>query len=661
MLHASRGTIATILLVSTAFAAGLPVRQVALYKHGIGHFERSGVLAAGESARLEFKASEMNDVLKSLTITEKSDGAITGLRYDASESFAKKLEGFSFRIGERQPLSTVLDQLKGARLALSFGAETVAGAIVGARVIAGSERQPEREQISLMLDNGEIRVLDLSAAGSVRFPDPVLQKQIQDYLGVLMNARSKDARSVYIDSTGRRQREITAGYMVPMPVWKSSYRLIFDTGVQPTLEGWAIVDNTTGEDWTNVQLALVSGRPISFVSRLYEPRYVSRPVAELPDERAQAPVLFGSAIAGRASPAPRAARAPARSGALTLGIRGSNFADARAEPSSIAQTASAREVGELFEYRIAGPVTVRSNESAMLPFLQQKLAARKVLIFANQNSVYPVNAAELSNTTGKTLDGGPVTVYDGGAYGGEALMDTLKAGDKRLISYAVDLGTRISTQFDSGGELVRELRAKGGVLTSRLANRETRTYTIQNVDSKPKVLIIEHPARPDFTLLERKPSEKTATAYRFEVKLAPLASETLPVVEERVYETSVAVSSLSPDVILAYVQNKALSEAARQQLEEVGRRREAIGGLYVQIREVDQQLKDIAADQDRIRRNLASLNQISGQQETVQRYARQLAEQETQLTGLRDRKSDLERQSIGAQQRLNTLLGSLTF
>src|SRR5579872_2697637 len=233
----------------------------------------------------------MNDVLKSLTIGEKGAGKISGLRYDSSEPLAKKLEEFPFAIGSQQPLSAVLDQLKGARVELKFGTETVTGAIVGARRLAGGQNQPDHEQATLLLESGELRNVDLGAISSLRFSDPKLQLQFKDYLAAIEQSRSKDKRSVYIDSTDAGAREIQASYMIPSPVWKSSYRLIFGESGQPTLEGWAIVDNTTGDDWTNVRLSLVSGRPISFISRLYEPRYLSRLTAELPEEQALAPVV----------------------------------------------------------------------------------------------------------------------------------------------------------------------------------------------------------------------------------------------------------------------------------------------------------------------------------------------------------------------------------
>src|SRR5450432_3688940 len=288
---------ATLTLATLALPAELPVKQVVLYKHGVGFFERSGKLAPGESARLDFNASEMNDVLKSLTIEERGGGKISGLRYDSQDPLSHKLSEFPFQIGDAQPLSGMLGQLKGARLELKFGNEAVAGAIVNGRLIAGSDKQPEREQLTLLLDSGEMRTIDLGAATGIRFTDPRLQQQFKDYLAALAAARSKDKRSVYIDSTDSKEREVVAAYMIPSPVWKSSYRLIFSEKGQPVLEGWAMVDNTTGEDWTKVQLSLVSGRPISFVTQLYAPKYVERPAAELADDAAARPVVHEGSFA----------------------------------------------------------------------------------------------------------------------------------------------------------------------------------------------------------------------------------------------------------------------------------------------------------------------------------------------------------------------------
>jgi hypothetical protein len=662
-----------ILSAAAVPAADLPVKQVVLYKHGVGFFERSGKLAAGESARLDFNAAEMNDVLKSLTIGS-SGGKITGLRYDSQDPLGRKLAEFPFQIGGGG-MPGMLDQLKGARVELKLGTETVAGVIVSARTFAGTDKQPEHDQLNLMLDSGEFRTVDLGAATGLRFPDAKLQQQFKDYLAALAAARSKEKRSVYIDSSDVKDRDVTASYMIPAPVWKSSYRLIFGDKA-PMLEGWAIVDNTTGEDWTKVQLSLVSGRPISFVSQLYAPKYVERPSAELADDpAAQAVVHSGAfeeqkAMAGlavgsvnRNMPAMRAKSAPAPPppAPASMQMRVDATEAFVVAPSSIAADAVGRELGDLFEYRIAQPVTIRKNESAMLPFLQQTIEGRKLLIYSDHGSQHPTNAAELTNSSGKTLDGGPITVYDAGAYAGEALMETLKASDKRLISYAVDLGTRITEAFGSKAAIVREIHANRGILTAKYAAEETRTYTVRNVDQKAKTLILEHPLRPGYSLLSQKPKEKTANNYRFELALAAGATQEFVVNEERVYQEDIAVTNLGADFLVNYLQNRALTAAGRQQLQRIADQKRQIAENDRALQDAGTQMSGLNADEDRVRRNIQSLNNVAGQQQQVQTYARQLDTAEQQLAALRDKQAELQKKKSALQGELDKLVEALTF
>ncbi len=653
--------------LASAAAADIPIRQVILYKSGVGYFERSGQLGPGESARLDFKASDMNDVLKSLTIEDRNGGKVTGLRYDSSEPLSQKLADFPFKIDGQASLALFLDQMKGAKIEIKYGAETVSGTIVSGRLVAGDDKHPEREQLVMMLDSGELRTFDLAAASAIRFMDQKLQGQLRDYLAVVNQSRSQDKRSLYIDSSDTKAREIDASYTIPMPVWKSSYRLIFNDKTDPTLEGWAIIDNTTGEDWTNVVLAVVSGRPVSFISKLYEPKYVPRQTVELPEDRAAAPVVYGGAITGNVAggrpgaigglaPAPGMSRDMARQPAAGLREQ-----EEKAAFSNILVDVASADVGELFEYRFGTPVTVKKDESAMLPFLQQKIGARKLLIYSENYGEHPMSAAELTNSTGKTLDGGPITVFEGASYSGEALMTTLKAADKRLISYAVDLGTRVTTAFDSSRSAVREIHVNRGMLTTRSAMEEARTYTIRNVDARPKTLIIEQTQRPEYKVLNPKPTETTTTANRFEVKLGPDATEKFPVSEERVYDTSTAVSSLTPDVLLTYVQNKAISDAGRRQLQQIVDLKRQIAELDGQIRQAESDIKSLVDDQARIRQNIQSLNAVSGQQEQVQKYARQLADQESRLAAQRDHLSDVRKQKAAQESNLSDLIAKLEF
>jgi len=669
----------SLLCVFNLAAAELPVREVILYKHGVGFFERLGTLGAGESARLDFRPTEMNDVLKSLTIQEKGGGKISGVRYDSDVPLAEKLNDFPFKLGEGQPLSSVLDQLKGSRIEMQLGSEKVAGAVVAARLIAGDKDRAEREQVTLLLDNGDLRNFDLGAAATLRFSDLKLQLQFKDYLAAVTAARSTDRRSVYIDSTDAKSRDVAASYMIPTPIWKSSYRLILDSSGQPVLEGWAIVDNTTGEDWINVKISLVSGKPISFISQLYQPRYVQRRTADLPELEALAPIIHGGAIdqalplnghaMAELAAAPSAgigsgsgggfgggayrAKAPAGTMGQTMG--------SLVAPSPMANTATGREAADLFEYSIPSAVTVKKNESAMLPFLQQKVGAKKLIIYSDRNSQNPLNAAEITNSTGMTLDGGPITVYDGGVYAGEALMETLKASDKRLISHGVDLGTRITTAFDSKAETVVEVHASHGMLSAKMSRVETTTYSVRNVDAKPKTLVIEQPAMSQYTVVSPKPMETTANAWRFQLDLPANSPAKLPVVLEAVYDQTFRLDSLTPDSIVVWARNKTLSDSARRQLDELRELKNQLAAVSAEMKSNDNSVASITSDEDRARQNITSLNTVSGQQQQVQTYARQLSDLESKITALRDRHADLEKQKTALQAQIDAAVEKMSF
>ncbi|HVO98340.1 MAG TPA: DUF4139 domain-containing protein [Bryobacteraceae bacterium] len=663
----------SLTVAGTIFAADLPIREVILYKHGVGFFERAGSLAPGDTARIDFKADDMNDVLKSLTITDRSGGKIGGVRYDASEPLEERLKDFPFQVGSGNPLSTFLDQMKGARVDMKLGAETVAGVIVGARLMKGEDKSAGHETVTLLTDAGEMRTFDLAASSSIKFADTKLQGLLKDYLTVVSQARSKDRRSVYIDSIGATARELVASYMTPAPVWKSSYRLLFAPQGEPTLEGWAIVDNTSGEDWSNVRLSVVSGRPISFITQLYAPKYVMRPTAELADNLAAAPQVFGGTMgvqeALAAAPAPPAASYRAKSsnaaaaGRLPTGAMAKDLIQFQTEASaSTISTASSRDAGDLFEYSFSSPVTVKKGESAMLPFLQQKLGARKLLIYQEAFGVNPQNAAELTNSSGKTLDGGPITVYDEGTYAGEALVETVKAGDKRLISYGVDLGTRITTKFDSSKNVVREIHFSHGMLTTKYAVEEVKTFTIKNVDAKAKTLVIEEPQLPAYKLLEpAKATETTANTNRFEVKLSANATQTFVLRQERVYDQTNSVSSMTPDTISVWLENKALSANGKRQLEQIAAKKREIAANDAALNAATSSISDLTQDETRLRANIQSLNNVRNQQELVQQYSTQLASTETKLAALRDQQSDLKRKKAALESDLSALMEKIDF
>ena len=685
----------TSLIAGPMAAADLTVSKVVLYKHGIGFFERNGMVPAGDNAQLQFKATEMDDVLKSLTVEQRGGTGVSAVRYDSSDPLAKRLEIFPFRIGPRVTLADILDQFKGAQIELRLTRGRVSGTIISARHSAATDRQAERLEVMLLMENGEFQTVDPAAAAGLKFVDPKMQTQFQDYLQVLARSRSLDKRSVTIESGGGAS-EVVVNYVVPTPIWKSSYRLVFDGRGTPLLEGWAIVDNTSGEDWTNVDMSLVSGLPVSFISRLYEPRYVSRPVVQLAQDRAWRPVVHGGAV-GNFRDNKENEIAQARADQLqrrlvgnkqvlseTASLEMSNrafrqsVAQAPAEAlvgqqrmrapgrssmtSTVVAAAVGAELGELFEYRIDKPVTIRKGESAMLPFLREEIRARRLLIYDKGNaSQHPLNAVELTNETGSTMDGGAITVYDAGSYAGEALMETVKTGDKRLISYAVDLGTRITPAFESSSKLLSEFHLRRGILTLRRARLETKTFTIHNVDSEAKTVMIEHAARGQYKLVDMKPAEKTADSYRFEVAVDAGETKKFPITEERVYSEQIAVTNLTPDQIVSYVSNKTLDEAGREKLGQIGDLKRQIADNDKQLQRLDQQLNETVQDQSRLRSNISTLRSVAGQQQRVMEYADKLSRQEGELVTLRDRRAAMRVETDELRKQLNETMETLEF
>jgi len=654
-------------------SADLPVQQVTLYKHGIGFFERAGSVPAGEEVRLDFKNGDMNDVLKSLIVFDANGNKISGIRYDSNATLEEQLEKYPFTIGQGELLSAFLDRLKGAHLDVIVGDAKQTGVILGSRhiVIGGQQRETVAEQVTLLLDSGAIATFDLAAIRYLQLLDSRLQDQLKQYLQTIAQANSKDKRSIYVDSNGSASRHLRLSYITPVAIWKSSYRLSLDNP-GPRLEGWAIVDNTTDEDWTNVKLSVVSGRPISFISPLDTPRYGNRQVAELPEDRAAGPVVYGGTIGGVIDSV--SAAAPSGNGAGAGGGVYKMKALASPAPQPMTQSVQLQSaqssvtvsgvtgatLGELFEYNFPGPVTIKKNQSAMLPFLQEQITARKLLIYQESDGEHPVNAAEVTNNTSKTLDGGPITVYEGGAYAGEALVETFKAGDKRLIGYAVDYGTRVSSDSSGDQKVLREISANSGILTLRSALRQATTYTIKNVDPKAKTLIIQQNGT-DYTVLSPKPIERTANAYRFEVRLPANGSQQLKVEQEYVISEETAVESSTSDSLIEIIQNKSLSESGRRSLQIIADLKNKVIESKATLDSLKARTSELTDEQARLRQNIDSLNRVKGQEDKVSQYSSQLAANEAALAKLRDQRDAESQRAKSLDADLRSAIAKLQF
>src|ERR1700690_707292 len=284
-------------------AAKLPVRRVVLYKNGVGYFEHLGPIRGHQDVHIDFTSAQLNDVLMSLTVLDLSGGRITGVDYNSEAPLARRLATLRLALGEKPTQSEFLSALRGARIEVRSG---TAAAITGKLLSVERKTRTstmfavETDEISLISDSGEVRSVDLNPSTSVRILDHDLQVEVGRYLGLVAAARDQDVRRMTISTTGTGDRNLYVSYISEVPIWKTTYRIVLPTKAdkKPLLQGWAIVDNTVGEDWNDVELSLVAGAPHSFIQQLSEPYYGRRPVVPLPEAVQLSPQTHAATLVG---------------------------------------------------------------------------------------------------------------------------------------------------------------------------------------------------------------------------------------------------------------------------------------------------------------------------------------------------------------------------
>jgi hypothetical protein len=258
-----------------------------LYKNGIGYFEHSARVHGNQDLSIDFTTAQLNDVLKSLTAVDMGDGHISSVRYNSIAPLDQRLKALRLPFGEQVTRADFLTALRGARVEVHSGSATALGRLLS---VEAEKRVNDKgfsydlTEFSVMTDSGEMRNFELGSGTSVRLADRELGDEVGRYLNLVGSSRARDLRRMTIAATGSGDRDIFVSYISEVPVWKSTYRIILTDKAndRPLLQGWAIVDNTVGEDWKDVRLSLVAGAPQSFIENISQPYYTRRPVIELP-------------------------------------------------------------------------------------------------------------------------------------------------------------------------------------------------------------------------------------------------------------------------------------------------------------------------------------------------------------------------------------------
>ena len=767
-------------------AANLRVRRVVLYKNGVGYFEHLGRVRGSQTVHVDFTSAQLNDVLKSLTLLDLSGGRITGVNYNSEAPLARRLATLRLALGEKPSMADFLSALRGARVEVrGASAPALTGKLLSVerKTRSGSTGTVETDEISLITDTGEVRSVDLSSATSVRIAEHDLQIEVGKYLGLIASARDQDIRRMTVSTTGTGERNLYVSYISEVPIWKTTYRIVLPTKAEkkPLLQGWAIVDNTVGEDWNDVELSLVAGAPHSFMQQLSEPFYGRRPVVALPESVQLSPQThaatllggngnlsgsvtdpsgaavpgatvrlvgpdgaviaqttadsngqysfssqptgnyrlemerpgfrktvvsnlnltpganqingqlqigsasqtvevtasstsletssstFSASSAGKLPVANRAHVVAGMGSGMGSGMAGGSF---RAPSSGTVENsiggmeaaASGQGLGDLFEYKLKDRVTLKKNQSALVPIVQTELDAERVSLWSGTTgSGRPLRGLWLKNTSSLTLDGGSFSVLDNEVFAGEGLTDPVKPGERRILSYATDLGLLVQAETNGRPQHVTRVKISKGVLT-QIAELQQRTlYTVRNEDDTTRQLVVEHPARYSWVLVKgsKQPEEKAPGVNRFRLEVPAKATATLPVEEAHIQETTYQLSDLNDDQIALFVRQGTLTPEMQQALAKITAQKAVVANLEAEMENRQKDIERIVDDQGRLRENMKALRGSAEEKTLLQRYTRQLDEQETRLDGLRKKIEETEAQRDQANNMLEKLIADL--
>jgi hypothetical protein len=596
------------------------------------------------------------------------------------------------------PNSTELFQaLRGQRVEVTGGP----GGVISGRLMAIESRTEksgagedtsgtsviDKYYLTLVAGSGAVRVIELTPALSVRPLDAGLQGQLDRYLELLSSTHSTGLRHLTLDALGQGQRELRVSYISEVPVWKSTYRMVFPQTANGSaiVQGWAVVDNTVGADWDNVQLSLVAGAPQSFIQPLSQPLYTRRPeipiataaqltpqtheAAEMLEPKAKAQNTLRQELHEEYSAAQTVTVAPAAPSFGVAGMMGSGgglgSGSGAGYGGGIYRASDAMRQGDVstnafddyFEYALTQPVTIHKNESAMVPILQQELPAEHVTLWSEREN-RPLRAVWLENKSNLTLDAGSFSIFESGEFAGEGLLDPVHPGEKRLLSYAADQAVRVKVTARDSQRTLHHVEVRKGVIIETHMDVASVTYSATNSADVDRVVLLEHARRTNGWSLDEglKADETSPNLYRFRLPVAAHSTATLEVRERGPEQRRVDLNS-NQDQTAYLLDLVKRAPDALDKLKPVIDAQTALADLDRRIDLSKQTEETAAADEARDRDNLTALKG----NDAAKRFVDELNRAEDLLQTTRKQTADLEQQKQTAVEKLNALIAGLSF
>jgi hypothetical protein len=723
---------------------------VVLFNAGIGFFHREGEITGDGRLDLRFDEADVNDLLKSLVITDKDGGKARAVTYDNRMPIDVTLKGFAVDVTENPTVGQLMHQVRGEKVEVA----DKTGVVTTGQIVS-VERQPFQpptpdpgEVLNLLTEEG-LQTVELKQLKKIKFVRPELQADFKKALELLASSRGDNKKAVSVVFSGNGKRRVAIGYVTEAPLWKPSYRLTVEEKGAARIQGWATVENTTDEDWTNVKVGLVAGRPMTFEMDMYDPLFVPRPTVEPELFASLRPPMYQGGLNPAANMAPGMAMNPGgaanpffggnqpggnQGGGIGFGGGGGGgfggnpffggvgqgglqgggqnglqggfasngqfgFQGGNAYPSRVprpdlrtmygsrlsyndylnrlrgkpdesesdkpqratvkdpldknsgALAAAEGGLGDMFEYTIEEPITLPRQKSALLPLVNESVEGARVSIYnGSVLAKHPLLGLKLVNKTKLHLAQGPVAVYDGGTFAGDARLPDLKPNETRLVSYAIDLGTEIVIERPSVKTKLLGTSIRAGQLEARSQGHEITRYLIRNRNPQDRAVIVEHPIRAEWKLVTpEKPSDRTRQAYRFEVpaKAGDLARLEVDEMTETV--TTVSLLSGYDEDLLFYSKQDETKPSIRAVLVKTLDLRGKVADAKHGIGAENAALKEIAEDQDRIRKNIEKAPKES---DAFKRYLKKFDDQETEIEKRQARVKELKTELVKQEKAL---------
>jgi hypothetical protein len=640
-----------------AAATDLAIKRVMLSAGGVAYIEREAEIDGNAELTLDLPLDQVDDVLKSVVVYDSS-GGVGSAHLPGREPVAQVFADLPFGAEALTSPVSLLNALQGAEIRIG-GSHPINGkllTVVPETTRLSDQSVVQRNRLSVMTATG-LQQIVLEEAEGIAFADRELQAQLDHALEAIAQHRAKDRRSIALTARGDGKRVLRVGYVVAAPLWKSAYRLILPQDASKTvahLQGWAVLENMSGEDWKEIELTLLAGRPVSFHQALYQAYYVNRP--EVPVEVAgrilTAPdsgiVANATGAAGGAFNAPGQRNKDAL-GRLQQREERPAYAKAAAEPSpapaappglaAAVDVAEAEEGAAQVAFRLPVPVSIKSGDSAIVPIIDRGFEVERLSLYQPGTATdHPLAALRLKNDGANGLPPGVLTLYQesasGGSYIGDARLASLPAGENRLLSYALDEKTKLAQEQESSTALTRVVASRGTLSLSH-TSRQTIRYKIAAPQAETRHLIIEQPKLAGWTLSDPDEDQtpQTASAYRIGVDLKPGESKIVTLVLQRTDWQQTGISAMKSDDLAVVAATGELDGKVKPALEELLRRRQTLADKDAAQQQLKDEIQAIGNDQQRIRANLVNLNRDGG---LYKRYTEKLSEQETRLEKLQE-------------------------